>query len=155
MRDCLYLPDIEPRPKAVVKAESYRDYVGLSRHPDLGRQLLHLVKCIQNGAPLPCGCYRRGHDCTPDALLETTGIMHVHPGGSDSNVLLYLIQYPDWVLLLEVNGHRHFGRVPPGHLLTAMHQQCRVRLEAEWTQSRDQRAARLAASLAKLRPSRT
>ena len=40
---------------------------------------------------------------TPDPLLANHGIMHLHLGQPSTNHLLYLIQYADAVIFLELN----------------------------------------------------
>ncbi|HER8900620.1 TPA: hypothetical protein VMX41_001817 [Streptococcus pyogenes] len=73
--------------------------------------MLAIIRAIEAGTPLPRGSYRTSKG--RDILLESMGIMHLHLGRADSAELLYLIQYPEHVVLLEVGSHEHFG-VPIG-----------------------------------------
>jgi hypothetical protein len=79
--------------------------------------LVAFIRRIESGLQLPDSFYRTGVDDTPDELLAITGVKHVHLGLRGSNVLLYCIEYDTFVMLLEVNDHKHFGRVPVGALL--------------------------------------
>jgi len=63
-----------------------------------------------------------GGDLTPyyrrsrafDLLLKRQQIIHLHLGGPGSDAILYLIQYPEHVLFLAVDGHIHLDDIPPG-----------------------------------------
>lgn len=121
MSDRQRLPLIERKPKAVHVLSGFRDLIGLARRPDLAGKLIQIRSCIVNGSPLPSGCYRKGADDTVDALLEKEGIMHLHLGRQNTAELLWLIQYPDRVVLLEVSGHSHFATVPPGAALKRLY----------------------------------
>lgn len=130
----LRLPRVEAKPKPVFKLPLYRDYVGLSRAPNLARELVELVERIEKGHIVPERYYRSGIDTDRDRLLEETGILHLHLGGAASDVLVFLIQYPTYVVLLEVNDHQAFASDPPGSRLLALHEQTireRERVEAE------------------------
>lgn len=48
--------------------------------------------------------------------------MHVHLGSKDSDVLVFLIQYADRVVLLETNTHVHFRTQPAGKNIVALTQ---------------------------------
>lgn len=48
--------------------------------------------------------------------------MHLHLGGKDSDVILFLIQYADRVVLLETNTHVHFRTQPAGKNIIALTQ---------------------------------
>jgi hypothetical protein len=48
--------------------------------------------------------------------------MHLHLGGRDSDVLVFLIQYADRVVLLETNTHVHFRTQPAGKNILALTQ---------------------------------
>lgn len=120
----LKLPRIEAKPKSVVQASTYRDYCKLSTKLELGDDLLELIECIKTGKPLSPYYYRSGIDEDVDHLLEESGIMHLHLGGQDSDVLVFLVQYPDRVVLLEINDHKHFRTDPVGSLLHSLHFSC-------------------------------
>ena len=80
---------------------------------------------------MPPACYRAGVDRDPDALLENQGIMHLHLGGRDSDVLVFLILYSDRVVLLASNTHVHFRTRPPGKNILALTQSWLGNLERE------------------------
>lgn len=67
-----------------------------------------LQDAIEAGRPVPIDFYSRRVDEPQyvDALLQTYGIMHLHLGGRNSNVLVYLVQFNDSVLLLQINDHK-------------------------------------------------
>jgi hypothetical protein len=66
----------------------------------------------------------------PD-LLEARGIMHLHLGGKNSDIVLFLIQYADQVVLLETNSHVHFRTQPAGKNILALSQSWLSHLERE------------------------
>jgi len=92
--------------------------------------------------------------------------MHLHLGGKDSDVLVFLIQYADRIVLLETNSHVHFRTQPAGRNIVALSQSWLANMERELqiaaeqarlaTAERDRqeaeaRRARIAASLAAFR----
>jgi hypothetical protein len=114
----LRLPQIEPdKPKTVETIASFRRTVRLTRAQE--EFVLDIIACIEAGKPLPLGSYRTSRN--RDILIEREGIMHLHLGHSGSRELLYLTQYPDRVVLLEISGHHHFTTRPIGHVLTRTH----------------------------------
>lgn len=125
------LDKIEAKAKHVYKVDSWHDPAKLLDDEDMGRKVLHVMKCIENGSPLPDGYYRKGIGRTGDTLLETDGIMHLHLGKSDTSELLYLIQYPDHVVLLELGDHAHFGTKPIGARLRSRHSVAVARKQKE------------------------
>lgn len=90
-----------------------------------------MIRCIENGKPLPSGYYRKGLGLNSDELLEVHGIMHLHLGKSNTSELLYLVQYPDHVVLLELSDHAHFALRPIGTRLNAVHERSVAALEHE------------------------
>jgi hypothetical protein len=57
--------------------------------------------------------------------------MHLHLGGNHSDVLVFLIQYANKVVLLETNTHVHFRTQPAGKNILALNQSWLWNLEAE------------------------
>jgi hypothetical protein len=113
---------VESRPKAVDFAPNFKDWTGLVfSMPELENDLNELIERIGDGRLLPARFYRRGIERDDDALLEEDGIKHLHLGGADSDVLLWLVEYDDRVVLLEINSHKHFETEPPGSLLRSLH----------------------------------
>ena len=63
------LDKIEAKAKHVYKVDSWHDPAKLLDDEDMGRKVLHVMKCIENGSPLPDGYYRKGIGRTGDTLL--------------------------------------------------------------------------------------
>jgi hypothetical protein len=55
--------------------------------------------------------------------------MHLHLGGKESDIVVFLIQYVDRVVLLETNSHIHFRTQPAGKNLLALSQSWLANLE--------------------------
>lgn len=118
----LKLPSIEPKPKKVLKAETYKDSIGLSsRRPDLATNLVTIVRCIENGYAIPEEYYRANRHDTPDELLEKLGVMHLHLDHPGCRELLYLVQFDEAVVLLEASDHIHVDTSPRGEILGRTH----------------------------------
>lgn len=127
----LRLDTIEPKPKAVHLSKSWDDPGKLLANDLLARKVAHIRVCIQNGTPLPSGYYRKGVGLNSDALLQNEGVMHLHLGASNTSELLYLIQYSDHVVLLELSDHSHFAARPVGARLKSRHSVAVARMEKE------------------------
>jgi len=99
---------IEQKPKAVLPWEQFFDNVGLKDHPEWQDDLDDLVDLIGKGEPIPARYYRatRGRD----ALLDLHGILHIHLESPASDVIVYLVQFEDEVLLLGVGSHAELAR---------------------------------------------
>jgi hypothetical protein len=111
---------VQQSPKRVVTLDpQLKDYTGLGGREPYLSDLLEIIRRIDQGLEIPLKFYRTGLDTTPDELLEATGVKHLHLGGRGSNVLLYLVEYDSFVVLLEINDHKHFGQLPVGKLLNA------------------------------------
>ena len=110
----LRLPRIEQKPKKVF-AERWADFAGIKARPTLVNELVQIIRRIERGDGVPEEHYR-------DGLLEDKGIMHLHLGGKDSDVLVFLIQYAGEVVLLETNSHVHFRIQPAGKNILALSQ---------------------------------
>lgn len=146
----LRLARIEKKPKSVF-VKHWADFAGVKACADLQKELLDIIESIEAGAGAPETCYRAGIDRTPDGLLEQHGIMHLHLGGKESDILVFLIQYADRVVLLETNSHIHFRTQPAGKNLLALSQAWLSSLEHKVAEAMNQaqtatdHAARLAA----------
>lgn len=115
-------PSIEPTPKQVHFLAGFRDTIGLkTKRPELQDALFELIEHIREGRSVPERFYRKNRSRTPDALLESEGIMHLHLGAPSTPELVYLVQYDTHVVILEVTGHSHFRTAPPGKLLKTLH----------------------------------
>lgn len=104
---------------------------GKLRHSaDLQSELHEIIQKLGAGEGLPERYYRAGIDRDYDALLSDTGIKHLHLGGQNSDVLLYVVEYTSAVLLLQINGHIHFRTRPAGKLLRQLYGSEMTRLGA-------------------------
>ena len=74
--------------------------------------------------------------------------MHLHLGGQNSDELLFLVQYPERVVLLEINSHKHFATEPKGSLLDSLHERHLARIATEIAMDAASEAARRGARLA-------
>ncbi len=114
-------PRFQLRPKEVLRLDSFIDHTRLIKTEPYASDFVEFVRSIENGLPLGHGFYRREIDTTPDEMLVSHGIKHVHLGGAGSDVLLFAAEYEDVVILLEFNDHKHFKTDPIGTLLIALH----------------------------------
>jgi hypothetical protein len=127
-----------------------------------------IIESIERGDGVPEAHYRAGIDRTDDALLTQRGIIHLHLGGKDSDVLVFLVQFADRVVLLETNTHVHFRTRPAGKNIVALSMAWLAALETDMARAeadargskveaerqaaqalRDKRAAAIAAFKAK------
>lgn len=112
---------IETRPKPVHIIQ-FQDFAGIGKLPGLRAELDNIIESIERGDGVPESHYRAGIDRDEDALLADQGIMHLHLGGKDSDMLVFLIQYADRVVVLETNTHLHFRTQPAGKNILALTQ---------------------------------
>ena len=109
--------------KRVDHAPGFMDKTGfVVPGTNYAEDLLKIIDCISKGHRLPERMYRNGIDRDPDELLENYGIRHLHLGGADSDVLLFVVEYHDCALLLEINSHREFATKPVGATLRRVHE---------------------------------
>lgn len=109
--------------------------------------LFSIIHAIGAGDLVPNRCYRHGieRNFPRDELLEDRGIKHLHLGGADSDIILYLVEYEEFVLLLEIGTHRDLETEPPGSILASLHHNCLRRADAQATADRVNRIADKAA----------
>jgi hypothetical protein len=91
--------------------------------------LCDIRKRIQAGHQLPPFCYRR--DSSPDELLEREGIMHLHLSPTDRDEVVFLVQYDEHVVFLEVTNDAPFRDDPPGYYLAELHRRSLDTVEAQ------------------------
>ena len=127
---------MEKKPKSV-HAEQWSDFAGVRDDPALFDEFYQLIQCIERGDGAPERYYRAGIDRDRDGPLDEQGIMHLHIGGRNSDVLVFLIQYADRVVLLESNTHVHFRTQPAGKNILALLQSWLVHLEREMQEAAD------------------
>jgi hypothetical protein len=110
------------RPKQVDHAPGFTDRTGLMKgHADLRANLHAIIDAFGKGNLLPASCYRRGLGRTHDEMLDLYGINHVHLDDGGGDVLLFYIEYADFVLLLEIDHHRDHFKAPVGKTLLGLH----------------------------------
>ena len=126
----LRLPRIEKKPKKVV-SRFWSDFAGVKNRRELQDELIAIIRSIERGDGVPDAHYRAGVDNSADALLTNKGIMHLHLGGKDSDIIVFLIQYADRVVLLETNSHIHFRTKPEGRNIVALTHAWLANLEGE------------------------
>ena len=110
----LSLPEIERKPKKIEKIDGFHIAVPLTER-QIG-DFATINSLIKTGGDLS-PYYRRSHNSTHDKLLAEHKVMHLHLGGPGSDALLYLVQFPEHVLLVCVDTHVHVDDVPPGKKL--------------------------------------
>lgn len=136
------------KPKRVDYAAAWEQR---NRGVDQGSQaeidLFAIIDAVGEGNLVPERCYRHGIDRNYpiDELLEDRGIKHLHLGGADSDIILYLVEYEDFVLFLEIGTHRDLETEPPGSVLASLHHNCLRRADAQATADRSKRIAERAA----------
>ncbi len=114
----LRLEEIEQKPKEVILVQGFADRIGLHKLPQqFSDDFLALRKRIVAGQPLPSSFYRKGKGKYDDEALLQYGVMHIHLGGPASDVLVFLFQFPEHVVFLEITDHTPFGDRPPGRSL--------------------------------------
>lgn len=143
----------------MLRSPNFRDHTGLvTANSPLEDDLNEIIDRIGAGRRLPDRFYRAAIDRDHDALLDALGVMHLHLGNRGSDELLFLVQYPERVVLLEINSHKHFTTEPKGSLLSSLHQQHLERMAREAAETEiAEGAARRAAierSVMRLRPTR-
>ena len=112
---------IETKPKPVHVVQ-FQDFADIGKRPDLRAGLDEIIESIERGDGVSDSHYWAGIDLDADSLLADQGIMHLHLGGEDSDVLVFLIQYANRVVLLETNTHVHFRTQPAGKNIVALTQ---------------------------------
>lgn len=132
---------IEPTRKDVVKSDAW--YYTVKITPDIERHISVIIDCITNGKILPDFYYRKNRNSTPDWLLETHGIMHLHLGSPDSRELLFLKQYDTHVYLLCLTDHYPVEEEPPGKTIINITQVTNAKWEVDVDADRKVRAALL------------
>lgn len=111
----LDLPTIEPKPKRVILDDDFGVHIDLSLRQEA--DYVRLRGLIATGSALT-GFYRASRGV--DHLLKSDQVMHLHLGGPGSDAILYLIQYPDHVVFVSIDTHRHLRTAPPGIAISVL-----------------------------------
>ena len=131
----------ETKPKRVIYSPLWADRVGALDAEDIAERFLQLQDCIIQGKIVPPHFYRRGIERTEDELLEAEGIKHAHLDGGGGNAILFVVEYDDAVVFLELDSHRHLETEPVGSVLVSLHASC---LRAEDRAAAERVEARIA-----------
>lgn len=120
---------IEAKKKRVHLIRGHRCSVKLTSEQEAS--LLDIRERIQDGRELPPFCYRVNRDSSPDDLLEREGIMHLHLSAKDRDEILFLVQYEEHAVFLEVTNHAPFKDDPPGSYLSQLHERALAEVETK------------------------
>lgn len=130
------------KPRTVDHSPNFRDLSGLVvKDSQEERDVLEVIRLLGCGGILPERFYRNGIDRDVDDLLQDNGIKHLHLGCATSDVLLFLVEYEETVLLLEIADHAHFATRPVGATLRKVHDNAMLRHDKL---AENQRAGRIA-----------
>jgi hypothetical protein len=137
--------------KPVYEAVGYGDRTGkVAKEYRLGNDLKAIIRAIRRGDLLPARAYRRGIERDYDELLDLYGIKHLHLGDIDDDVLLFLVEYEDFVVLLQSDGHlKHFDK-PVGATLRKMHDSILAHWDKRAQAGRAERVERIKAAAKRL-----
>ena len=139
------------RERVVDYSVNFIDRTGLiGQDPVVTANLVKIVRCLGEGNLIPEEFYRNGIERDRDDLLQDYGIKHLHLH-EDTNIdaLLFLVEYRDFVLFLEIDGHRRHFNKPPGAVLRSLHSSSIRNADAK---SQRLAAAKLATAKAGLLP---
>ena len=130
---------LEGHRREVDYAEKYFDYTGLvEADAKVAANLVEIVRRIGEGYRLPESLYRNGIDLDDDPLLDEHGIKHIHLHEDfDVDVLLFFIEYRDFVLFLSVDGHKQHFWEPEGSVLRSVHESAIRYADAKAAKLRD------------------
>ena len=112
-------PRIEARPKRTILHPRFVDALAALNGAQMMLEFNELIDHIENGWEVPERFYRLDIDRNADRLLDETGMKHLHLGGRGSNILVYLMEFDDRVLILRIDDHAHFEDEPRGSSLLA------------------------------------
>src|ERR1035437_551364 len=105
----LDLPTIEPKPKKVVLDDNFAVNVSLDDRQEA--DYVRIRSLIATGGDLK-RFYRAS--TKHDRLLKSHQVLHLHLGGPASDAILYVVQYPTYILFVCIDTHVHLESTPPG-----------------------------------------
>ncbi len=108
------LSRLEAKSKKVLLSPTFRDPAGIARDDTFAGHVDLIRTCIANGTPLPSVYYSKAAGMRSDTMLTNFGIMHLHLGRWNTDELLWLVQYPEHVVFLELSDHKPFAERPVG-----------------------------------------
>jgi hypothetical protein len=103
LRDRLTSPRLQRKAKKVTSWSGWFDSAGVGADAQLQDDLDDLIDLIIAGDEIPERYYRTSSG--GDRLLKEEGIMHLHLRNPGSDVILYLVQFDEEVLLLGTGTH--------------------------------------------------
>lgn len=121
---------VEAKAKRVVMGANFTDWIGALADAAIAARYNELTDCIVDGKLIPPSFYRRGIERTPDDLLDEDGIKHFHLDEGGGDALIFVVEYDDAVVFLEINSHKHFETEPAGSVLLSLHANCLKREDA-------------------------
>lgn len=140
---------IQHAPKRVIMADLFKDRIGALGDEKVAERYNTLTDCISHGRHIPLHFYRRS--TRVDDLLVQEGIKHLHLDGGGGDILLFLVEYEDAVVFLEINSHDHLKDDPPGTVLRSLHANCLAARDDEAAARKVMRQALLAEERANLK----
>jgi hypothetical protein len=130
-KDRLRCERFETKPKRVIQAANFHDWINALNDPLIAARYNEFADCVAQGRIVPPNFYRRGIDRTPDDLLAQEGIKHIHLDEGGGDALMFVVEYDDAVVFLEINSHTHFSTQPPGSVLLSLHHNCLVQQDKD------------------------
>ena len=70
-----------------------------------------------NGWPVPDEFYRIDIDENKDRLLVATGVKHLHLNGRGSEIVVYLVELDEKVVVLLIDDHKFLEDEPRGYMI--------------------------------------
>lgn len=107
--------------KAVDYAANWNPTLKVARDSAEEADLLEIIYAIGKGNLIPERCYRNGIERDRDYLLEDYGIKHFHLGGDNSDTLVFVAEYEEFAVLLDIGSHDAFATKPVGSVLRSLH----------------------------------
>lgn len=134
----LDLPTIEPKPKKVVLDDNFAVNVSLDDRQEA--DYVRIRSLIATGGDLK-RFYRAS--TKHDRLLKSHQVLHLHLGGPASDAILYVVQYPTYILFVCIDIHVHLESTPPGIRLPVLgRRQFEAGLKAKHAAEREEQEAK-------------
>lgn len=110
----------QSKPKRIHLSPNWIDRTGKGNTEPYRSNLLEFRRRIEQGHELPPRFYRNHIGKDVDDLLDATGVKHIHLGTTKDDVLLFVQEFDDFIVLLEIADHKaNFNQIPIGKLLLA------------------------------------
>lgn len=110
----------QAKPKRIHLSPNWFDRTGKGNTEPYRSNLLEFRCRIEQGHELPPRFYRNHIGKNVDELLDATGVKHIHLGTTKDDVLLFVQEFDDFIVLLEIADHKaNFNQIPIGKVLLA------------------------------------